>query len=474
MEIKGLGGSRENSGRKSIDGVDEALAVRKLINIGLNNVSPRIFYVPVMNKKALENFNNSVINTLSYQNKKVTDVLNLEVSLDESLGVWGINDGEGKGANKKQFVKIRVNDIILFITKLDGYQCIIGVAYVHNTIVSADIASKIWDDEQYHNIITIKRYIKLDIPFKLSSKRKSIAVLEGVPKQLWHNSHDMFRLWNFRKKITKNRYSDIKLIDETDFIKLLLSDSGGEEIYSMQLQNKIKETKNRHTDFDEVAVAVAESEDGENIKENYLKLFKSSDINLDDIEVKTSGRSNISDQDGEWKAKTPKNSSKPPKNKFEDIDDGYKKIIGLLGERIVYEKLVNDDSFLTNLGIRRADIIYIDWFNINAEHEIDEDKIEQYNDKSVGKGCDILIKLHSRDVKIEVKSSRKKMKCYTVTKNEFVKMAESRKDFYLIQVDNMISKIKKSGNIKINIINDPIEYILANIFEKINNITLFR
>lgn len=111
--------------------------------------------------------------------------------------------------------------------------------------------------------------------------------------------------------------------------------------------------------------------------------------------------------------------------------------LGWLGEQYVYKLLINrDNRLLKALRIQKADLTEIIWHNEGAIEN------EKWDDKSIGKGCDIELKLNSRHLYIEVKASKRKNGLFTMTSNEMQKMRDKGDDYYIIKI-NWLEKIIK-------------------------------
>lgn len=90
--------------------------------------------------------------------------------------------------------------------------------------------------------------------------------------------------------------------------------------------------------------------------------------------------------------------------------------LGWLGETYIYKMLViKDESLLRMLGINSLDGYKIEWFNEGVQIG------EEWEDKSVGQGCDIVVSWDDKDLYIEVKASKRKNGLFTMTSNEMQK-----------------------------------------------------
>jgi hypothetical protein len=126
--------------------------------------------------------------------------------------------------------------------------------------------------------------------------------------------------------------------------------------------------------------------------------------------------------------------------------------LGWLGEQYFYNSLSsNKENLLAMFGIEQPESCSITWFNKGF------DTTDGWIDKSVGKGCDILIQAENRDIYIEVKTSKRKAPVFAMTSFEMQMMQQKKSNYYLVKIDNMDSLI--SGNSPdIRIFSSPYEY----------------
>lgn len=64
----------------------------------------KIFYIPITNKISLENYKNTIIKRVNFENKDITDIA-------DNCGVWGFKDGE---SNERTYENIDIGDIVFF------------------------------------------------------------------------------------------------------------------------------------------------------------------------------------------------------------------------------------------------------------------------------------------------------------------------------------------------------------------------
>lgn len=446
---QGWGGYRPSSGRKTINNIKLDTVISSFISSSLlaeGETSSHIFYSPIMNESAMSNYQRSVVERKSFEGIENQTILNNVINEKIEYGIWGVNDGKSKGMNKAQFEKIKCNDIILFIAKESEYQSIVSIGLIDSTIVNTQISEEVFGDSQYKNIMFIKKLIILKKSFRISKRRKSVAKLKGVPDSIWHNSYDMFRQWNFFERINKNKFSHYKLLSEIEFIELLIKDCDGNILYDVNNEslNYYSEEKDYWHSNESALTLVSEDnsneidDDIENINLNELLRSKTTiEKVVDNKSIKTSLRRKPNSNVG--------NEGKLPMRKS--------KYIGWLGERLIFEHLENKNiGLLNDLYIDINEKYEVEWFNK------DVNICEDWEDKSSGNGCDIIVKSNKRTIYLEVKTSLKQGYLLNLTGNEINKAANFRNNYFLIIIDN-ISAYRRDG-ISIKVYEDPIKNII--------------
>ena len=123
--------------------------------------------------------------------------------------------------------------------------------------------------------------------------------------------------------------------------------------------------------------------------------------------------------------------------------------LGWLGETYIYKMLViKDESLLRMLGINSSDSYKIKWFNEGVQIG------EEWEDKSVGQGCDIVVSSDDKDLYIEVKASKRKNGLFTMTSNEMQKMRDEAGKYYLIKID-FLERILKGESPEVMVFDSP-------------------
>lgn len=123
--------------------------------------------------------------------------------------------------------------------------------------------------------------------------------------------------------------------------------------------------------------------------------------------------------------------------------------LGWLGETYIYKMLViKDESLLQMLGINSSESYKIEWFNEGVQIG------EEWEDKSVGQGCDIVVSLEDMDLYIEVKASKRKNGLFTMTSKEMQKMRDEAGKYYLIKID-FLERILKGESPEVMVFDSP-------------------
>ena len=122
--------------------------------------------------------------------------------------------------------------------------------------------------------------------------------------------------------------------------------------------------------------------------------------------------------------------------------------LGWLGEAYLYSLLENENTeILSALGIDEHISYEINWFNKGyneaekAYEGIDPkhfELVKKWNDKSVGQGCDLIVKTaDDTEIFIEVKTSKRTAPIFAMTTSELVKMEEKKEKYFLIKINNI-------------------------------------
>lgn len=175
------------------------------------------------------------------------------------------------------------------------------------------------------------------------------------------------------------------------------------------------------------------------------------------------------DKSNTEQVKTSKNKGISKKSNLNKFTQDELNKLGWQGEACIYYNLINNNTDLLEklCLVQNEDITDITWFNYGFDEAEDE-----WNDKSVGQGCDILVKTTLRTLHIEVKTSFSNTNFYSVTRNELRAMVEHQQDYFLIKINNfkMFNSTTKSRP-TITVIQDPIQ--LLNDVNNIMDVTFF-
>lgn len=183
------------------------------------------------------------------------------------------------------------------------------------------------------------------------------------------------------------------------------------------------------------------------INERYINALKEKAITLD-------MSAQIADDEGD-SHRVKKSTKKKAKGGVNGtFSDDELTNLGWIGELCVYKMLIDRrEELLQKFELERTSDFTIDWYNNGFQND------DEWDDKSVGKGCDIEIVSGKRKIYVEVKTSRRKSNIFTMTRNEIVKMQSAGKDYYIVKIDNL-DKILKEEPIDIQVFDLPYERFL--------------
>lgn len=124
-------------------------------------------------------------------------------------------------------------------------------------------------------------------------------------------------------------------------------------------------------------------------------------------------------------------------------------MMGLIGEEYIYRLLIGKNTkLLSAFGISGE--FSIEWFNDGFRNNPD------WKDKSVGKGCDIIVTDEKRKIYIEVKSSKRKPSIFSMTSKEMQLMEKQLDTYFVVKVD-YLEKLAKGNSPELTIIENPYE-----------------
>lgn len=129
--------------------------------------------------------------------------------------------------------------------------------------------------------------------------------------------------------------------------------------------------------------------------------------------------------------------------------------LGWIGEQYFYKTLLeNKNNILSLFGVNDKENCTITWFNNGF------DSTENWSDKSVGKGCDILIQEGSRNIFVEVKTSKRKSPIFAMTSFEIQTMQQKKDDFFVVKIDNIEHLV--TGKVpNVRVFASPFEYFFV-------------
>lgn len=130
-------------------------------------------------------------------------------------------------------------------------------------------------------------------------------------------------------------------------------------------------------------------------------------------------------------------------------------ILGWLGENYIFSLLTKkDEALLQAMGLSDLEDYNIEWYNNGFQEDI------KWDDKSVGKGCDIVISKGRVKYCLEIKSSKKGYNMFSMTAKEIETMFEKKEKYVIIKVNNL-EKLLKGDSPDIMVICSPYKKLLS-------------
>ncbi|MBE5923244.1 MAG: DUF3883 domain-containing protein [Lachnospiraceae bacterium] len=126
--------------------------------------------------------------------------------------------------------------------------------------------------------------------------------------------------------------------------------------------------------------------------------------------------------------------------------------IGWLGEKYIYMLLMNRNKELLERIAADKKPYNVVWFNEGFETD------DNWKDKSVGEGCDLIVEMENDRIMIEVKTSKKDGKLFTMTHNEMVTMQEMGDRYYILKV-NWIERLLHNQSPELIVYTNPFDTI---------------
>lgn len=230
-----------------------------------------------------------------------------------------------------------------------------------------------------------------------------------------------------------------KRINDTNFIKELVNDYGF--VFSSTEQNGDL--------IRSIVESIGSKEYGwfkstYSPEENFIQTLLKS-VNVKDKTAKIVGNNDGS----KLKTKKKTKSEKHIKNiKSQYFTDDQLLQIGWIGEKYVYNLLNRrDKQLLEKLDVNSEDF-EVEWFNNGFEDN------PNWQDKSVGKGCDMYLIDGGRKLFLEVKSSRRAPGYFAVTNKELQIMNKYAETYYLLKL-NYLDKVINSGQAELRVYKNP-------------------
>ncbi|MCE9674430.1 DUF3883 domain-containing protein [Paraclostridium bifermentans] len=353
---------------------------------------------------SIENLNKSVI---SFVNREILEKCLTEIEMKNiediykgrKVKCWGMNCGSGK--YKTYFKNFTCNDYIVFTPRNSGKFKYIGkIVY---KMFNEELGQLLWSFKSNKKNEAWKYILFIDDVKEINIDKNEILTLLGYK----HN----YPVYGLTKLNEDKKYIFLKYIDEID-------------------ENTEGFTKNKKSNINDKDI------------DKLLDKYKN---NLIIGEIKKSVHACNKGSIGEnYKSKSINNTIKPIKT----ISPRNAKIIGLLGEKVIYETLLSEgNDILKILNINQHHIIGIEWYNCVID--LYDQSSYMKKDYSMGKGHDIKIITINKEFLIEVKSSYGDSYQISPTSNE-MKVMKQNKDYYFFIVENLKNIfIEKAPSIKI-------------------------
>ena len=320
--------------------------------------------------------------------------------------VWGLAPGD---SNTPLWKEIKKGDKILFYSH-PKYEF---VGTVLATIESSNSAEIIWGDKKYSLLIFLEHVEELNIDG------------EGLNRALGYEgtSFKSIKIKEDKIKRIEESYSSFEALLELLSQKVL--DVGVKA--RARVENEIRDLYNYvgKIDVGNIDYSLALFSDPDNAQDKIVKNKKAQGM----------------------------------KQEAEKLEMPQRIMLGLTGERIINE-LIKKGDFQNKLDFQLNETIEnIEWFNDNNIFKNPQD----FKDKSVGHGCDIIVTTNIRKIYVEVKSSLNKANYYTLTGNEFRKMYKESDDKYIIVKVNNLKRVLYGEKIEIKVDCNPKENLMQNI-----------
>lgn len=147
--------------------------------------------------------------------------------------------------------------------------------------------------------------------------------------------------------------------------------------------------------------------------------------------------------------------------------------MGWAGEEyIAYLLKIRDETLLGELSIPKDCYYEFEWFNEGVQNATEDylvtditkkypfiERVKKWDDKSVGKGCDIIVTLDTGNIiYIEVKTSKRSYPYFGMTSIELQEMELRREKYVLLKINNFEQLLKKKS---------PDIIVIFNPFEKL-------
>lgn len=259
----------------------------------------------------------------------------------------------------------------------------------------------------------------------------------------------------FLKSVLDNAYGN--RINNTEFIAELVNEYGFIFTRGIQNSKQIRDVtfaKHKRPEFDAFEKGFSVYRDFVQKIENYIKgdtVVSPNSIEFVEKTIKRKSNTKSASKSDSISAFTPNQLLK----------------LGWVGEQYIYDLLIKHDSVLVEAADLPKELNYeVEWFNKgvqDAEENISipdissvfYEYVKKWDDKSVGKGCDLIMTFENDEkYYIEVKTSKRLNPFFSMTSVEMQEMEERGDNYIIIKVNN-IERLLEGKSPDIIVIRNP-------------------
>lgn len=121
--------------------------------------------------------------------------------------------------------------------------------------------------------------------------------------------------------------------------------------------------------------------------------------------------------------------------------------LGWIGEEYFYKNLISGNKEILRI-LNISGEYTVEWFNEGCVY------LPIWEDKSVGKGCDMCISVGDKKLFIEVKSSKRNSPYFVMTSNEMQLMHKKNENYFIVKI-NYLEKLLINSNPEVMIFHKP-------------------